>query len=238
MKNAGSICLALALAIAGIASACTPTTEPVTPPTPTATPDASTAPTASATPTATTAPTASVTPTATVAPTASVTPTAPPAAVPAGPPVMASKMGEDLKKLGFDLAKLPPKLDKMPEAQKKKIMPLFVKALGFENCNGCHVEGDFKKKTRNTHMAVEMWEHFVVALRGEKGAANMFCDSCHQGKAKMLNRADSRGIQTFMKEQYEDKLERADKKEHSCGSCHSDPFEPKIFDKVWKVAKQ
>jgi hypothetical protein len=236
MKYAGSIGLALALVIAGVASACGPATPPVEgPPSGTGEPTATAAPTTSVAPTteptATVAPTASTTPTAT----ASVAPTAPPA--PAGPPIMASKFAEDLKKAGFDLAKLPPKLDKMSDGQKKKIMPLFVKALGYADCKGCHVEGDFKKKTRNMHIAEHMYDDFVVAMRDEKGAATMFCDTCHQGSAKILNRTDLKAVGKYMDDQYVNHLARSDKKDHGCSTCHGDTMEMKIFDKMWQVNK-
>ncbi len=232
MKIAGSIGLTLALVFAGVVSACGPSTpEAVTPPTGTTEPVA----------TSTSAPTAAPTPTttATPAPTASGVPTstAPAAPEPPGPPIKASAFAEDLKKAGFDLAKMPAKLDKMSDGQKKKIMPLFVKALGYENCQGCHVENDFKKKTRNLEIAEHMYDQFVAQLRDEKGGATVFCDSCHQSKPKILNRNDKDGLSKYMDAEYVNHFSQADKKKkQECGTCHSDPFEPKIFDKVWKVS--
>ena len=232
MKYAGTIGLALALAFAGIASACGPATPDASnPPVPTGEPTATSAPTASDVPTS--APTVTSAPTASVAPTGTTAPAAAPE--PAGQPVKASAFAEDLKKAGFDLAKLPPKIGKMSDGQKKKIMPLFVKALGYENCQGCHVEGDFKKKTRNLEIAEHMYDEFVAALRDEKGVANVFCDSCHQGKPKVLNRSDLKAVNKFMDDQYVNHFSRADKKSQECSSCHGDTFEMKIFDKLWKV---
>ncbi|MBK8252288.1 MAG: hypothetical protein IPK82_06415 [Polyangiaceae bacterium] len=234
MKYASSIGLAFALALAGIASACGPATpDSQTPPTPTADATATAAPTAAPTAEPTAAPTAAPT----VAPTAAPTTTAVAPPAPPGPAIKATAFAEDLKKAGFDLAKMPPKLDKMTDAQKKKIMPLFVKALGYENCTGCHVDGDFKKKTRNIHIAEHMYDEFVAALRDEKGGATVFCDSCHQGKPKVLNRADKEAVGKYMDEQYVNKFARADKKKNECASCHGDPPEMKIFDKKWQVAK-
>lgn len=232
MRHAASIGLALALALAGLASACGPSTPDAnTPPAPTGEPAATGAPTATAAPTA--EPTASAAPDATGAPSAN-----PPAAAgPVAEPIVASKMADELKKAGFDLAKMPPKLDKMSGAQKKKIMPLFVKALGYESCTGCHVEGDFKKKTRNLRIAEHMYDEFVASLRDDKGAATVFCDSCHQGKAKVLNRSDLKAVGKYMDEQYVGHLARADKASHECGTCHGDTMEMKIFDKLWEVGK-
>lgn len=230
MRQAASIGLALALALAGLASACGPATPDAnTPPAPTGEPAATGAPTATAAPTA--EPTAA--PEATAAPSA----TPPQAAGPVAEPIMATKMADELKKAGFDLAKMPPKIDKMSGAQKKKIMPLFVKALGYESCTGCHVEGDFKKKTRNLRVAEHMYDEFVASLRDDKGAATVFCDSCHQGKAKVLNRSDLKAVGKYMDEQYVGHLARADKASHECGTCHGDTMEMKIFDKLWEVGK-
>ncbi|MEZ4297621.1 MAG: hypothetical protein R3B70_21850 [Polyangiaceae bacterium] len=231
MKQAASIGLALALGFAGVVSACGPSTpDSNTPPTPTGEPSATA-------PEATAAPTAEPTAAPTAEPTAAPSTTAPAAAAPAGPNVIPSGMAEDLKKAGFDLAKLPPSLDKMSLAQKKKMMPLFVKSLGYENCTGCHVEGDFKKHTRNTEIAEHMYEEFVANLRGDKGAANVFCDSCHQGKPKILNRSDLKAVGKYMDDQYVGHFERADKGDHGCATCHGDLMEMKIFDKMWKVQK-
>ena len=52
-------------------------------------------------------------------------------------------------------------------------MPLFVKALGMQNCLGCHVEGNFKADTHNKRMAGAMWSHFVRALRTKTGAPDL-----------------------------------------------------------------
>jgi hypothetical protein len=79
-----------------------------------------------------------------------------------------------------------------------------------------------------------MWTHFVRGLRAKGGGA-VFCDSCHQGKQKLLARGDKKALAKFMEQNYQDKLERADKKDHSCETCHSDPFEGKIFAKLWGI---
>ena len=147
-----------------------------------------------------------------------------------------SQMLEDIKKIGLAPDKLAD-LPKIPLAQKKKLMPLFQKALGYKDCNGCHVEGDYKAETRNIKVTRGMWKNFVVALRDEKGGA-VFCDTCHDGNAKNLDHADKKALEKFMDEQYEDKLTRADKKDMECGTCHGDPFEGDIITKVWGIAKK
>jgi hypothetical protein len=50
-----------------------------------------------------------------------------------------------------------------------------------------------------------------------------------------LARGDKKALAAFMQANYEDKLERANKKNHGCETCHADPFEGKIFAKLWKV---
>ena len=65
----------------------------------------------------------------------------------------------------------------------------------------------------------------------------MFCDSCHQGKAKVLNRSDLKAVGKFMDEEYVGHLARTDKKDHGCATCHGDTMEMKIFEKSWQVSK-
>ena len=166
---------------------------------------------------------------------------APSAPTPPGPAgavvsteIVPSKMIADIKAIGVDLAN-PGDLSKMDMSKKKKLMPFFVKALGFSGCEGCHVAGDFKAPTHNKQMASSMWAHFVRDLRAKGGGA-MFCDSCHQGKQKLLDRSDKKVLSKFMIANYQDKLQRTDKKDHTCETCHSEPFENKVFAKLWKIA--
>ena len=76
-----------------------------------------------------------------------------------------------------------------------------------------------------------------AALRDDKGAATIFCDSCHQGKDKILNRTDLKAVGKYMDEEYVNKMARADKKDHGCSTCHGDTMEMKIQDKLWNVMK-
>lgn len=148
-------------------------------------------------------------------------------------PIRESKMLEDVKKAGVDLKKIPD-FDKMPLATKKKLMPLFQKAMGYADCQGCHVKDDFKAETRHIKITRGMWKHFVVAVRDEKGGA-VFCDTCHDGNEKNLDRSDRKAMEKFMEDEYEHKLTRADKKDNECSSCHGDAMEMKIFEKVWGI---
>jgi hypothetical protein len=162
-------------------------------------------------------------------------PDAPPAAAAKkSTPIRASAMLEDAKKAGLDLKKIPD-FDKMPLATKKKLMPLFQKAMGYADCQGCHVKDDYKAETRHLKITRGMWKHFVVEVRDEKGGA-VFCDSCHEGSDKNLDRSDRKAMEKFMEDEYEHKLTRADKKEMECTTCHTDTMEMKIIEKVWGIA--
>ncbi len=132
--------------------------------------------------------------------------------------IVPSKMIADIKAIGIDLDKAP-NLSAIDLPHKRKLMPFFVKALGMSNCAGCQSA---------------MWTHFVQGLRAKGGGA-LFCDSCHQGRQKLLARGDKKALAKFMEANYQDKLERADKKDHSCETCHSDPFEGKVFAKLWGI---
>lgn len=158
----------------------------------------------------------------------------PAAAAKKSTPHRESKMLEDVKKAGIDLKKIPD-FDKMPLAAKKKLMPLFQKAMGYSDCQGCHVKDDFKAETRHIKITRGMWKHFVVAVRDEKGGA-VFCDTCHDGNEKNLDRSDRKAMEKFMEDEYEHKLTRTDKKDMECTTCHTDTMEMKIIEKVWGIA--
>jgi hypothetical protein len=149
-----------------------------------------------------------------------------------------SSMLAKVDKLGIDLSK---PLSEIPLAKKKKLMPLFQKALGFKDCTGCHAGKpgaiDFKADTHELKLARGMWDHFVVKLRDENNK-RIFCDSCHQGEHHLLNRKDKDALNTFMHDDYEHKLARADGEEHSCSTCHTDVFEGHIFRDVWKISDE
>ena len=219
----GTLGLAAALLLAALAGACGPSAPAVSP-----------TPEPSATPSGT--PEAGPAPSGEPGPAPSGAPSAGPKAGPSGAPntpLSASKLAEDVKKIGIDLSKTPD-ITKLPLDKKKKVMPILQKALGYDACTGCHVEGDMKAETRNKKIAREMWNKFVGPLRDEKGGP-IFCDSCHNGKNKVLNRADKEAVKKFMETDYEGKLTRADKKEHACSTCHGESMEVAIIDKLWKI---
>ncbi len=151
-------------------------------------------------------------------------------------PLVESKLAGDLKAIGINLAKIP-EIGKLPLSQKKKVMPIMQKAMGYAACTDCHVEGDFKAETRNLKISREMWNAYTAPLRDEKGGV-LFCDSCHSGQPKVLNRADQEALRKFMEEEYEHKITTADKKEVECSTCHGDAMELKIIEKLWKIPPQ
>ena len=145
----------------------------------------------------------------------------------------ASKMGDKLAALGLDPKALPA-FDKLTPDQKRKVMPLFKQSLGFAECTGCHVEGDFKKVTKKMKIAEGMWDHFAVQLK-QDGGGLLFCDSCHGGDEHILDKKNPDAVRKFMHDEYVDKLERADGKGHDCKTCHGDKLELDIFGKLWKA---
>ena len=78
-----------------------------------------------------------------------------------------------------------------------------------------------------------MWNDFTRALIRSEGGP-VFCDSCHNGQATFLDRKDLAALGEWMEANFEAKLARADKKDHTCETCHGDPFEGKILTKLWK----
>lgn len=161
-----------------------------------------------------------------------------------------SRFGRELSALGLDPAKLP-KLASMTREQKKGIMPLFAKSLGYEKegdpgCGGCHVAGHFESETRNRALAREMYDRWstgfdvyqAAAASGERHDAaptTLFCDSCHDKKPKALDRSDPAALKEFMKAEYAQKLIAKNETAASCASCHGSDLELSIFDKVWKI---
>lgn len=173
--------------------------------------------------------------------TASASATPPPATPPTGTgtgigknvPIQASAMLDRLTALGLDAKNLPAFAKLTPE-QKKKVMPLFKQSLGYSECTGCHVEGDFKKSTKKMKIAHAMWDHFVVDLRRD-GGEPLFCDSCHVGKEEPIDKSDKDALKKFMATEYVDKLDRKDGKPHDCKTCHGDKVELDIIGKLWNI---
>lgn len=145
-------------------------------------------------------------------------------------PVFATKMGPQLREIGIDPSALPP-LAKLDPKTLRDVMNTFNRALGVK-CTHCH-ERDFKAPTRNKKVATHMWDDFTRALALE-GEGTLYCDSCHAGRPRVLDRNDQVAVADYMQEHYVDHVKRADKKDHSCETCHGEPFEARILDKRWR----
>jgi hypothetical protein len=155
-----------------------------------------------------------------------------PAAMGNNTPIRPSALLAEVKKLGIDTTK---PLSAIPLQIKKQLMPLFKQALGYESCSGCHIGNDYDKPTRNKEITRKMWEKFLVGMRDAQGGG-LFCDSCHGGRAKSLDRTAMEGVQRLMETDYVTKLARADKQPHDCTACHGKEPEPKIIEKLWGIA--
>ncbi len=163
-----------------------------------------------------------------VAPSASV---APPTAAPfkmKGP--VATQMTAELAAIGLDPKKLPP-IEKLEPEKLRKVMKTFTKALGVQ-CNACHNADDFKAPTPHKKIASRMWNEFSRNLTLTDGSP-LYCDSCHQGSMRVLDKHDKKELAKWMQAELVDKVKRVDKKEHGCDTCHGDPFEGEFLDKVW-----
>jgi hypothetical protein len=147
-------------------------------------------------------------------------------------PIRPSVLLSEVRKLGVDPTK---PLSAVPAQTKKRLMQLFKQALGYETCAGCHVGDDYDTPTRNKEITRKMWDKFLVGMRDAQGGA-LFCDSCHAGKAKSLDRSAMEGLQRLMETDYQGKLTRADKKAHDCTTCHGEKPELNIIEKLWGIA--
>ena len=141
-------------------------------------------------------------------------------------------MAGELQAIGLDPENLPP-LDRLEPAQLRKVMKSFSKSLGLA-CHDCHVENDFALPTPRKLIAQKMWDRWVrplslVTADTAHGAKLLYCDSCHQGRALILDRRDKHALSDWMDRNFVDKVKRADGKEHNCSTCHGEPFAPKFL---------
>ena len=179
------------------------------------TPTAST--TATSTSTSTPTPTPTSTSTSTSTSTATPTPTPTPEVIEMKAPIPTG-MVADLQALGLDAKNLPP-IEKLEPKTLRGVMKLLAKSLGAK-CGDCHTEGDFAAQTKRKKIAAKMWDEFVakLSLQGQP----LFCDSCHQGRIKELDRSDKKALGKWMDANFAQKLVRKDGKDEACESCHVD----------------
>ena len=137
-----------------------------------------------------------------------------------------TSMTADLQAIGLD-AKSLPALSKIEPDKLRKVMRTFTKSLGMK-CGDCHNESDFAAPTPMKKIATHMWDDYVRGLAMNNGAP-IYCDTCHQGRRKLLDRSDKKALSKWMDANFVAKLKRVDKKEHGCETCHGDPFEAQIL---------
>jgi hypothetical protein len=66
-----------------------------------------------------------------------------------------------------------------------------------------------------------MWNEFAARLTLADGSA-LFCDSCHQGRAKLLDRSDKKALGKWMQAAFVDGVAHKDGQPGKCESCHVD----------------
>jgi hypothetical protein len=167
-------------------------------------------------------------------PSATTPPTAPPSATagaattkPAtaftGPmtKVEPSKLAADLQGLGLDTKNLPT-LDKLDPKTLRKVMSTFTKSLGIQ-CGGCHSGDNFSAPTPMKNVARKMWNEWVrgYTLNGQP----VYCDSCHQGREKFLDKRDKKALSAWMEANFVKQLDRKDKQPVECATCHGEDFD-------------
>lgn len=128
-------------------------------------------------------------------------------------------MVADLQGLALDPKNLPP-IEKLDPKALRRVMKLIAKSLG-ATCGDCHREGDFALPTPRKKVAAKMWDEFVTKLALADGTP-LFCDSCHQGRTKQLDRTDKKALGRWMDANFVGKLKRKDDKDHECETCHVD----------------
>lgn len=144
-------------------------------------------------------------------------------------PPAPSAMEAKLRDIGLDPAALPP-LSQLDAKALRDVMNTFTKALGV-SCGHCH-EKDFKAPTATKTIAARMWDDVTRTLALEGGGA-LYCDSCHGGRARFLDRRDLVALGEWMQAHYVDLIVRVDRSEHQCATCHGEPFEGRILTKMW-----
>jgi hypothetical protein len=89
---------------------------------------------------------------------------------------------------------------------------------------------DFDAWTPNKHIAAKMWSEFVQKLAFKNGDP-LYCDSCHQKKAKFLDRSDDSALGDWMHQNFVEKLVQKDGQPLQCATCHGKPFDGQFLDK-------
>jgi hypothetical protein len=143
-----------------------------------------------------------------------------------------------LRTAGFELDTLPAleSLHENGHPRMRAIMKTFTMALG-TTCDGCHVAGaqtddEFRVMTPRKKVAAQMYARFVGELQKKDGHP-IYCDTCHQGRIKFLDRSDNDALTGWMQQNLVDGLARKDGKDHGCATCHGTPFNGPMLD-AWR----
>ena len=142
---------------------------------------------------------------------------------------VAPEIVSTLRGAGFELDALP-ELESLHETghpRMRAIMKTFTIALG-TTCDGCHIanaesDEDFRVDTPRKKVARQMYARFVGELQ-KKGGGAIYCDTCHQGSIKFLDRSNDDALASWMQDNLVDRLERKDGNDHACATCHGEPF--------------
>ena len=134
-------------------------------------------------------------------------------------------MAGELRAMQLDPANLP-RFEQLSSVKKRRLMCTFTRSLGI-GCTGCHDASDYRAPTREKSLTVQMWNDFTRPYALQNGA--LFCDSCHQGLDRYLDRGDFAATSSYMTENFTGKLKRHDSQNVRCETCHGDPVEYEIL---------
>jgi hypothetical protein len=138
-----------------------------------------------------------------------------------------TRFAGQLLSLGLDPKALPRLRDLDPE-RLRLVMDYMSEATGAD-CVDCHVdEHRLAEVTPRKRIAERMWDEQMRGLT-TAGGEPLFCDSCHQGRLRFLDRSDTGALGVWMAESYVDSLARADRKAHGCATCHGAPMQPRFL---------
>ena len=132
--------------------------------------------------------------------------------------------------LGLDPRHLP-SLGEVPAASMNPLMDTFDDSLD-ACCEDCHVKNDPRAPTKAKRISGEMWHRFtqeLVTLDGQPA----YCDSCHGGAVRFLDRRDPGALRQWMRDNYVGKLRKRNGSAVTCATCHGEPFEPRILERLW-----
>lgn len=135
-------------------------------------------------------------------------------------PIVASALSNKVTEGGLDPLRLPALLEDADEIAHATLMQTFALSLG-NVCNTCHTD-DFSAWTDGKRVTVHMWEDIVAKLEMADGSP-LYCDSCHQGKERFLDRSNADDLEVWMQENMVDKLARRDGQPMDCATCHGEP---------------